>query len=495
MNTKRISAKQLGHLVRSKIISPREVIDDCRIAVENYNHLYNAFVYLNWEDAYKEAAELEKKIMDGDYVGPFAGVPIGLKDFLPIKKGWPATHGGVRSLQTIDTEDSLLYSTMHKLGCVAVGKTNAPSFGFRGITDNKMFGPTSTPFKIGYNSAGSSGGSGAAVGASLVPMASAGDAGGSTRLPAAWCSCYGFKPSAGVNPSICRPDSWTATHPYCCDGPITRTVEDCAVVLQSMRQFSYRDPISVPSIFDERIYTDALDLGVKDMRIGVTFNFDLFPMPDVQIAKNMHRVIKLLGEAGAHVELVQFVFKSSRQEIEHAWLQGISIDSAVDFMLWKQNGTYNLDEHLEDYPEEFLRWNEIASQSTILDYRKYHEIATEVLDAHMDVFDQGYDVLIAPVSGCLPVKNATDNNTLGPSIISGEEVDPLIGFAYTYLENMIGFPAASVPIALSDENLPIGLQVIGKRYRDTDVLRVSAELERINPWDQFYDEIDRGGLK
>ena len=109
----------------------------------------------------------------------------------------------------------------------------------------------------------------------------------------------------------------------------------------------------------------------------------------------------------------------------------------------------------------------------------------------MNVFED-YDIILAPVTGCLPVENAIDRNTTGPDSISGCKVNPLIGFAYTYLENMIGFPAASVPIGLSKEGLPIGLQVIGRRYQDKNVYRVAYALEKLNPWYQWYEVAENG---
>jgi amidase/aspartyl-tRNA(Asn)/glutamyl-tRNA(Gln) amidotransferase subunit A len=121
----------------------------------------------------------------------------------------------------------------------------------------------------------------------------------------------------------------------------------------------------------------------------------------------------------------------------------------------------------------------------MFDYYEFHKVRTAILDAHQDIFDK-FDVILAPVSGCLPVLNTSDNDTKGPEMIGGEPVDPLIGFAYTYLENMIGTPAASIPVGFSKENhLPIGMQIIGKRYFDEDIFTVAYALEDMNPWN--YD--------
>lgn len=484
MQLENLSALELGKLVNSKVISPVEVIDYFEERISKNNSIINAFTYTNFDDARKEAKMLEHAIMHGTPGGLFAGVPIALKDFLPTKKGWPATHGGVKSLQTIDDADSEFYKAARSLGAIAVGKTNAPAFGFRGTTYNKMFGSTSTPFNPAYNSGGSSGGSAAAVGMRLVTLAEGGDAGGSTRIPSAWCGCFGFKPSAGLVPSVCRPDAWTATHPYCCGGPISRTVYDAAAVLDAMQSYNPRDPLSVPIL--KKYFTDRR--SVTNLRIGYTYDFGgIFPTPDSEIVDAMNNIIEMFANEGVDIRPADFNFKSTSEECEAAWLRGISIDTAIDMELWKQDGYDLAKDYADEVPEQFIDWSKIAISSTLMDYRRFHEVRTDILDAHQDVF-QHFDVILAPVSGCMPVLNTDD--TKGPSEINGRKVDPLIGFAYTYLENMTGNPAASVPIAIGTENRPIGLQVIGMRYMDEDVFTVAYALEEMNPWSETYKSVE-----
>jgi len=484
------SALELGNLVTTKKISPTEILDAYEKRIAEINPKINAIVYTRFAEARIRAQEIEAKIAKNEYVGPFAGVPVGLKDFLPSKKGWTASHGGVECLVTEDPYDSEICKAMEKLGAIVIGKTNAPAFGFRGTTDNKMYGPTSTPFKPGYNSGGSSGGSASAVAAGLLAIAEGGDAGGSTRIPSAWCGVFGFKPSAGLVPSVCRPDAWTATHPYCCGGPITRTVTDAANVLSAMIKYDSRDPISVPTPPDliRNILSRLSLVEGQKLKIGFTFDFNLFADPEDEIKEAMIATFDALRTLGYEIEPVTFSFHYSREEIENAWLRGICIDTAIDCELDKQKGFDLIGEHSDQLPEAFIKWNNIAIQSTMMDYRKFHEIRTDILDAHCDIFDK-YDIILAPVSGCLPVKNATNFDTKGPETIKGATVDPLIGFGYTYLENMVGTPAASIPIGLSKDGLPIGLQVIGKRYHDDDVFAICRQIESIKPWKQNYERL------
>ena len=495
MELHELSGLELGAKVRSKEVSVSEVLDHFEKRITEKDPKLHAFTYTAFEEARKAGEKIQADIMEG-YGGPLAGVPVGLKDFLPSKKGWKNSHGGVEALQQIDDADSEFCKAVESAGAIVVGKTNAPAFGFRGVTDNHMYGPTSTPFDVSRNSGGSSGGSASAVGGGLLAAAEGGDAGGSIRIPSAWCGCFGFKPSAGLVPSVCRPDAWTATHPYCCGGPITRTVEDAAMILSYMTKYDPRDPLSVPLPYSATDFlgvkrrVNSTSKPLSGMRVAITHNFDLFPDPESEIAETIDRVARILVKAGAIVTTPKFKFNYSLEEYESAWLRSISIDSSIDLELAKQNGFDLIKEHPEQLPIPFMEWNDIAISSTMLDYRKFHEIRTDVLDAHQDIFDR-FDIIFAPVAGCSPVKNRVevgeldrgdDGLTHGPSEINGAHVDNLIGFSYTFLENFIGTPAASVPGGLTSDNLPVGVQVIANRYRDIDVFKVAYVLERDNPW-------------
>ena len=180
-----LSAAEIGREVNAGHISPTEVVRYFEQRIAGGNDDLNAFVYTKFEEAEAAAKQLEDHIAKGEEVGPFAGVPFALKDFLPSKKGWTHSHGGVKSLIREDPVDSEFTKAMEAAGGIALGKTNAPAYGFRGTTDNKLYGPTRNPFDLRYNAGGSSGGSAAAVAGGLVPIAEGGDAGGSIRIPAA----------------------------------------------------------------------------------------------------------------------------------------------------------------------------------------------------------------------------------------------------------------------------------------------------------------------
>ena len=481
MELERLSGLELGALVNKGEIKPSEVIEYFERRIEARNSSLNAFVYTKFDDAYEEARKLEERIMSGEDAGPLAGVPVGLKDFLPSKKGWTNSHGGVKSLIMEDVEDSEFYKAARRAGCIAVGKTNAPAFGFRGTCDNKLYGPTRNPFNTEYNSGGSSGGSAAAVADGMLTIAEGSDGGGSIRIPSAWCQCFGFKGSVGTVPSICRPDAWTATHPFCFNGAITKTVTDGAVMMNYMAHYDPKDPFSLPH--PKRDFTELMKKPVKDWRIAFTPDFDIFAV-DPEIERIVTEAAYKFEQAGAHVDRVHFGFKHTSDEFADLWCRSISIDTSLDLYYWKKAGLDLVGDHREELPEEFIYWNEKAFNSSVLDYRLFNDMRTEILDCQEKIFED-YDLILSPVTVCPPVKNADDMNTKGPEFVNGVKTEQLIGFCETFLVNFTGNPAASIPAGLTSEGLPVGLQIIGKKFRDEDVLAASYAFEQIAPWN--YD--------
>lgn len=478
MELEKLSGVELGKEVRSGRITPTEVIRYFQERIEKRNPSLNAFTYTKFDDAFSEAKALEEKLSRHEEVGPLAGVPVGLKDFLPSKKGWTNSHGGVKSLICEDVEDSMFYIAAREAGAIAVGKTNAPAFAMRGTCDNYLYGPTRNPFDTKYNSGGSSGGSAAAVADGMLPIAEGSDGGGSIRIPSAWCGCFGFKASVGTIPSICRPDGWTATHPYCFNGAITRTVLDSAVMLNYMARYNPRDPLSLDH--GKRDFTELMKKPIRNWKIAFTTDFDIFTV-DPEVASIVKEAARKLEAAGASIEPVHFSFRHTQNEFAELWCRSISIDTAIDMELWKKEGLDLVKDHREELPEEFIYWNELALHSTVMDYRYFNELRTEMLDAMQDIFDT-YDIILSPVTICPPVLNAEDGNTKGPLEMNGRKIEPLIGFCETFFSNFTGNPAASVPAGLTKTGLPVGMQIIGKKFRDEDVLAVAKTFEDIAPW-------------
>ena len=486
MRLEKFSAARLGELVNKKKISPVESIKYFIDRIEKRNPSINAFTYTKFDEALEVAKKQEDLIMRGRPVGPFAGVPMALKDFLPSKKGWTHSHGGVECLVRTDEYSSEFCKAAEDLGAIAIGKTNAPAFGFSGACQNVMYGATGNPFDITRTSGGSSGGSAAAVADGLIGLAEGGDAGGSIRIPAGWCNLFGFKPSKGTVPSVCRPDGWAATHPFCFNGALTRTVEDSAIMLAHMAKYDPRDPYSLPinptTDFVSWYYECAHEiLEYSCLKIGFTLDFDLYPAIDPEVSEVVTEAALMLSSLGATVEEVHFNWKHSLEQILKCWSWAISVDTALDLEQWKLEGIDILKDHRKEVPEEWIYYNQVAARADIHYMSHFNRIRTDILDNFEDVFEN-YDFIISPTTICKPMPLADGGRCIE---VNGVKMDPetnFISFGETPLVNFVGYPAASIPAGLTEDGLPVGMQIIGKMFKDGQIISLSSELEHINPW-------------
>jgi amidase/aspartyl-tRNA(Asn)/glutamyl-tRNA(Gln) amidotransferase subunit A len=479
-----VPAHELAARIRRRDLSPVEVVDACIARIEARNPSLNALVYLGLDDARRAARAAEDAVMRGADLGPLHGVPAALKDLFDFKPGWPATLGGIRALKdnVVNAYCAFAERIEGRGGAILLGKTNSSLMGFRGTCDNYLFGPSRNPFDLTKNSGGSSGGSAAAVADGLLPLAEGTDAGGSIRIPAAWCGVYGYKPSFGRVPFLARPNAFgVADSPFLFEGPITRTVDDAALALTALAGYDPRDPFSLNEPAPD--FIAATRRSIRGLRIAYSPNLDVFPV-DPRVADVVGRAVRAFEEAGACVEEVKIGITRSQRELSDVWSRLYMLLNLQALESYKQAGVDLLGDHRGDFPPEYMRWVAEAQHMSGLDFYRDQAVRTEIFNAFQTVLGT-YDLLVTPTLACPPVDNADDGNTVGPSAINGESVDPLIGWCLTYFVNFTGHPAASVPCGLSD-GLPVGMQIVGRRNADVDVLSASATFERLRPWLDSY---------
>ncbi len=476
-----MTATDMAARIRRRQLSPVEIVDAVIERIEQRNPSLNAFIFKGYDDARQRAEQAEHAVVSGEELGPLHGVPTAMKDLFDFKPGWTSTFGGVRALKSLVIDAYCVFAErIERAGAILIGKTNSPIMGFRGVCDNYLFGPTSNPFGTTFNSGGSSGGSAAAVADGLVPFAEGTDGGGSARIPAAWCGVYGYKASFGRVPMVSRPDAFERTNPFIYEGPIARTVEDAALVLNALSGYDARDPYSLDEDID---FLPATRRSIRGMRIAYSPDLDVFPV-DPRIAKVVREAVDAFKEAGAQVDEVKLGLKRDQRELSDLWCRLILPLSNVCFQRMRAGGLDLLGEHRDDFPPEFLHWVDRTQGTTVLEQMADQEIRTEVYDAVQGVL-ANHDVLVCPTVSAMPVKNGSDGNTLGPAEVDGVEVDRLIGWCPTYFFNFSGHPAASIPAGFADD-LPVGMQIVGRRYGDADVLAASAAFERLRPWYGSY---------
>jgi len=476
-------ATELAARIRRRDLSPVEVVEAFLERIEERNARINAYVTVIGDEAREAAKEAERAITSGEDLGPLHGVPVAIKDLFDYKAGVRNTYGLKPMADYVPERSATYVERLENAGAIVIGKTNTPEFGHRGITDNLLFGPTSTPFAPGKNAGGSSGGSAAAVADGLAPIAQGSDGGGSIRIPASFCGVYGIKATFGRVASATRPDAFLSHTPFTNSGPLSRTVEDAALMLGVMAGPHPRDPFSLPD--DGSNYLAATRRSIRGMRIAYSPNFDIFPVEE-EVLSVVGEAVKAFEEAGALVEKASVGLKQDQRELSDIWMREVGVRYAeISANFKKASAVDLLGDHREDLTPQLVNLLEAGQKMSALDYRLDDVVRTEVFDAIQDLFER-YDLLLTPTLAVPPFDNADDGNTVGPSEINGEEVDPLLGWCLTYPINYTGHPAASVPAGFTTEGLPIGMQIVGQRFADETVLAASATFERMRPWHDSY---------
>jgi amidase len=477
------SATEMARLVRAREVSPVEIVDYFLARIAERNGSLNAFVFVDAEGARERARAAEKALYSGEALGPLHGVPAALKDLFDYRPGWVNTLGGIRALaQHRADQHSFFAQKVEESGAILLGGTNAPTFGFRGTCDNYLYGPSKTPFDLRMNSGGSSGGSAAAVADGLVPFAQGTDGGGSIRIPAACCGVYGYKPAFGRVPILSRPNAFGATSPFIFEGPLTRTVEDAALILGVLAGYDPRDPYALDETWSWRREDHST---ISGWRIAYARKFGDFPV-SAEVESVISHSLTAFEEAGARVEQIDLDLGHSQQELSDIWCRLISVGNIRILQNLQAKGIDLLGDHAEDLPEELREWVERGQLIAASEYLRDQEIRSRVYEAIQGVF-ANYRLLVTPTLACAGVPNAKDGNTIGPNSINNVRVDPLIGWCLTYPINFSGHPAASIPAGVTETRLPVGMQIVGKRYADHDVLAASSVFEQFRPWYDLYE--------
>lgn len=486
----RASASEIALWIRQRKLSAVEAVDAAIARIEARNPSLNAFVFTDFDGAREAARKADAALAAGAALGPLHGVPTAMKDLFDFKPGWPTTLGGVRALRNnIARHYSPFPHHMEAAGAIVLGKTNSPVFGFRGVTDNPLFGPTRNPFDLTRNAGGSSGGSAAAVADGMVAIAEGTDAGGSIRIPAAWCGVVGFKPTFGRTPLVVRPNGVGAIHPFLHDGPIACSVDDIVLALAAMSQTHDADPFSGPPL---AIGEDVLRRPVRGLRIAYSEDLDVFPV-EAEVRQACARAVQALRDAGAIVEPVRLGFSLSQQEMSELWCRAMMPLTMQTLDSLRDAGIDLLRDAPEDLPPQIHHWIERTAAMSARELFRDQAARTELFDKVQAVFGR-YDLLAHPTVAALPTLNADDGNSVGPSVIEGQAVDPLIGWCLTYVTNFTGHPAISVPAGFSAEGLPVGLQLMGRRHADDVVIAAAATLERVQPWRAHYQRVESRAL-
>jgi amidase len=465
-----LDATAQAGLVASGEVTAAELVDGAIARIEATNPEVNAVIHPLFDRARERAA--------APVAGPFSGVPIVVKDLDGELAGAPL-HLGNKLLKEIGhtaTESSYLFDKLEAAGFVIVGKTNTPEFGLQTTTEPHVYGPTRNPWDPTRSTGGSSGGSAAAVAAGLVPVAHAGDGGGSIRIPSSECGLLGLKPSRGrVSVGPQDGEVWNglvARH------VVARSVRDSAAILDLLAGEMPGDPYTAPP--PAAPYASVIDRDPAPLRIGLrTEAIAAMCEVDPECAAAAEGAAKTLESLGHTVEL------ASPAALDEAELVGtfLTVVAANALGLVEELGVIaGRPATPDDVEPGTWALAEAGRAITALQYRQTlsaaHAWSRRVLGWwHAE---SPYDVLLTPTLAALPPELGMLNPVDGDPGTATILQTPYAAFAAAF--NVTGQPAMSVPLATSDGGLPIGVQLVGAAYREDVLLALAGQLERAAPW-------------
>jgi aspartyl-tRNA(Asn)/glutamyl-tRNA(Gln) amidotransferase subunit A len=460
-----LSASAAAALIRRRALSPVECVAAVLEAIEASQPTLNAFVTVCRDRATAEAREAEAAVARGAPLGPLHGVPVSVKDLVDTA-GIRTTHGSFVFADHVPAHDAVGVARLRAAGAIVVGKTTTPEFGHKGLTDSPLTGVTRNPWRHDVTPGGSSGGAAAAVAAGLGPLGLGTDGAGSIRGPAACTGIVGLKPTRGLVPHEAAGDVF-ASNAYA--GPMTRTVQDAALMLSVLAGPDPRDPWTLGG---RGLAPVSPMLGGSDLtgvRIGYVRRMHN-RLVDDEVQGATDGALKALAALGAEIDEVDEAIDWVEYEGRVLYQTGFAARVAPLLERWR----YRLDPSL-------LAFAEWGRGFSMLDLRAAESARTRLYQAVQCLFAR-FDFLVSPTTARPPLPvtfKATDEVT-----INGEPcgLTRQSWTAYQYPFNLTGHPAVSIPSGFTRDGLPTGLQIVGRWWADLDVLRVAAAFEQARPW-------------
>ena len=457
-----MSATSLAAAIRAKELSPVEVVKAAYARIHEVNPKINAFCTLTEDQALLAAKDAEASLMRGDQLGALHGVPVSVKDLL-LTRGVRTMFGSRIREKFVPEEDAPAVAKVVAAGAILIGKTTTPEFGFKGVTDSPLTGITRNPWDLSMTSGGSSGGAGSAVAAGLGPLALGTDGAGSIRIPSSFNGIFGLKPSYGrvaVYPANPVPFLSHA-------GPMTRTVRDAALLLNVIVGPDDRDLLSLPT--DHTDYLASCEGGIRGLRVAWSPSLG-YAKVDPEVARITESAARSFESAlGCQVEAADPGFESPQSSFAALWTMSYALRFQTLLLEWESRmdpdlvalvkgiGRFGPTSYGEALAKRFALWNTT---------RKF--------------FDQ-FELLLTPTLPVAPFAVGLGAPEGIPNTAGALPPFPE-WLPFTYPWNMTGQPAATVPCGFTREGLPVGLQIVGRRFADATVLRAAAAFEQAHPW-------------
>ncbi|WP_255150640.1 amidase [Halorarius halobius] len=473
------SAVETAAAVKAGDISPVELVDAFLERIAERNDLSNAYVTVIDEEAREMAREAERAVERGDDLGPLHGVPVALKDLYAHKAGVRTTFGAKPFADHVADSDAVITERLEAAGAIPLGKTNTPEFGHKPRTDNELVGPTGTPFARDRIAGGSSGGSAAALADGLTTVATGSDVGGSLRVPASCCHVASVKPTYGLIPSDRRPDAFSSHTPTGVVGPMARTVDDLALLLDVLVGSDDRDPFSVPHPGDD--YPAATDRASEDLSVAYSPDLDAFTVEQA-VLEAVEDALDAVGDAGVTVAEAG-LDGPPKSDLQHAFsVQATAKFATLAREIEDEHGIDLAGDRADEMSQSFVNTVLMGRGHEAVEHNVQNVTRTAMYDA-VEAALEGHDALVCPTLAVPPFPLDDPD----PTEIAGEPANgTLTDWTLSWVFNVTGHPVVCVPAGLTDDGLPVGLQLVGNRYAEADLLAVAAVFERANPWVKTY---------
>lgn len=453
-----LPATELAELIRTKKISPVEYTRTLLERIESLEPRVNAFVHIAADQAMDAARAAEKALMGGDRIGRLHGVPATIKD-LVITKDMPTQNGSMIFKGHQPTEDSPVVPRLQAEGAIILGKTTTSEFGWTGVSHSPLTGITHNPWKHGYNAGASSAGAGAAAAAGYGPLHQGSDGAGSIRMPSHFCGVFGLKPTFGRVPYYPVSVGDMTSHM----GPMSRTVADSALMLEVMagpHPLDYTTLEAGPAHYLARLHE-----GIKGKRIAYSPNLD-HARVDPDVAALVKKAAERFTELGATVEEVKTPWAAPGPEL-------------IRFF-WSAHMT-RLKPYLDKWESQMdpglVACIKASDNVSVAEYQAARERKMPYI-ANIHRWFEDWDLLLTPSVSVA----AFPAEKLMPDHWPQHEWDWVSWAEFSYPFNMSWNPAASAPCGFTADGLPVGLQIVGKRFDELGVLQASAAFEQAQPW-------------
>lgn len=450
------TATELLALYASGKASPVEATQAALNRIDRFNPAVNAYCHVDHQGALASARQSERRWQQGQPVGPLDGVPSSIKD-LTLTIGMPTRKGSRTTSASGPWDVDAPYSArMRAAGAVLLGKTTSPEFGWKGVTDNPLYGITRNPWNTRCTAGGSSGGAGAAAALNMGVLHQGSDAGGSIRIPCGFTGTFGLKSTFGLVPQWPASAMTTLSHL----GPMTRTVRDSALMMTVTSAPDQRDWYAVA--ITERDWQQDLDKGVKGLKIAYSPTLGYVSV-DPEIAALVRQAVNRLADLGAIIEEVDPGFSDPLEMFNTLWFAGAA--KVVALLSPDQRAMVD---------PGFLAIAEQGSRIGIVEYMKAQD-ARAALGQQMAEFHARYDALITPTLPLVAFE-------AGYNVPPGSGLEHWMNWTpFSYPFNLTQQPAASVPCGLTSAGLPAGVHVVADKYNDALVMQICQAIESSQP--------------